>query len=141
MYILIQSFDVCDVSESSDKSLLEYIVPQTYVAVAADKSSIDTAWFIKMVKNDLTSNGDDTDDYGHTIIKRTKYNKGHFLERFTSTTKGELYKLSKKKTFFFSESVIYPFVDVKEEKRGLVIYNDELTNIIHHIEENNFSHI
>ena len=32
-------------------------------------------------------------------------------------------------------------VDVKEEKICLVINNYELTNIIHHIEENNFSHI
>ena len=138
---LRSSFDICDVSESSDKSILEYIVPQTYVAVAANKSSIDTAWFIKVIENDLMSNGDDTDDYGHTIIKDSKYNMGHFLERFTNTRKGELYKLSNKRTFFYSESVIYPFVDVKEEKKGLFISNNELTNIIRHIEENNFSHI
>ena len=137
--------DKCQPSSDPDcddvSDITEYVVPDTYVAVAADSKSIDTVWFIKVAENNCISRGDDVDDYGHMIIENVKFNKGHFLERVSHLSNREIYKVSKKVTYFYSESVIYPFVDFKEEKKGLALYNDELSNIIHYIEENNFSHL
>ena len=35
--------------------------------------------------------------------------EGQFLEKSNTITKGHLYRLDKKKTFLFHESVVYPF--------------------------------
>jgi len=41
-----------------------------------------------------------------------------------------LFKPSKKVTFFYKESVIYPFVQMVETKNGLRLENKDLTDIL-----------
>ena len=96
-----------------NEDLSDYISPNSYVAAAAaDINSIDTVWFIKVIENGCISTGQDGDDYGHFIMDGVKYNKGCFLQRVDTLKNTEIYKLSKKVIHFYSESVVYPFVDL-----------------------------
>lgn len=53
----------------------QYILPDSFVAIAADHNSGDTAWFVRLIENNLQSNGGDTNDYGHEIIKDANFHK------------------------------------------------------------------
>ena len=79
-------------------------------------------------------------DYGHVIIPGSEYVKGNFLERTSHSDVKQTYKISRKLSYFYKESVLYPFVNFKEDKKGLVLYNQDLTDI-HYIEINGFSHL
>ena len=46
----------------------------------------------------------------------------HFLER---TANKSLYVISEKKTFFYKESMVYPFVQASSSKKDYVITNNE----------------
>ena len=82
-------------NENTDETVAkEFVVPGTVVALAADSSSIDTVWFVKVVKVCL-SQEDEKDDYGHTIRPGHEHIHGHFLEKISTST-GCHFKLSKK---------------------------------------------
>ena len=119
----------------------DFISPDSVVAILADAGSMDTVWFIKVIKNECISNGKDTDDYGHSIIAGARYITGNFPERTSYLTAQQVFRLSKKVTFFYKESVVYPFVNIIENKKGFVLKNKDSTDIIHFIEQNGFSHI
>ena len=53
----------------------QYILPDSFVAIAADHNSGGTAWFVRLIENNLQSNGGDTNDYGHEIIKDANFHK------------------------------------------------------------------
>ena len=128
-------------STTDESNLLtEYITPDSIVTVAADSNSIETVWFIKVIENECVSNGEDQDDYGHIIIENAMFHRGNFLERISHSLNSQTFKVSKKVTYFYTESVIYPFVNFKEEK-GFVLHNNEWSDIIHFIEQNNFCHL
>ena len=64
------------------------------VALGAGLSSIDTAWFVNVVKVCL-SQQDEKDDYGHIIRADHEHIYSHFLEKITTST-GFRFNLSKK---------------------------------------------
>ena len=111
----------------------EFIVPGTVVALAADLSSIDIVWFVEIVKVCL-SQEDEKDDHGHTIRDRHEHVHGQFLEK-TSTSTGHHFKLSKKVTFFWKESVVYPFIQLTEIKKGFKISDIAFIGILQYVEE------
>ena len=92
-----------------DPNSVDFVLPVTICAVAADINSPDTTWFVKVKKNCEAENTI-TDNYGIQIIAGQEYIEGQFLEKLNTTTKGHLYRLDKKKTFLFHESVVYVFV-------------------------------
>ena len=51
------------------------------------------------------------------------YIEGRFMEKLDVLARGFLYKLFKKKTSFFKESVVYPFVQFKWHKKGFFPFN------------------
>ena len=52
-------------AESS--AICDFIVADSFIAIAAEESSMDSVWFIKVTKIDCVGNGKDVDDYGHVI--------------------------------------------------------------------------
>ena len=56
-------------------------------------------WFIKVIESNLQSNGGDTDDYGHAIVKGANFHEEYSLERVSHTSKAEIYKILKKLHF------------------------------------------
>ena len=77
-----------DIGDASD----DFLSADTFCAVAPDESSPETLWFIK-VKDSFKSAVEMIDD---------PYIEGRFMEKVDVLAKGYLYKLSKKKTFFFN---------------------------------------
>ena len=85
-------------------------------------------WFVKVVKVCL-SQEDKKDDYGHPIFMATFWKK-------ISTSTGHL---SKKVTFFYKESIVYPFVQLIETKNGFQISDIDFIEILLYVEETGLS--
>ena len=69
------------------------------------------------------------------------YIEGKFMEKVHIEPKGTLYKLSKKKAYFFKESVVYPFVQFTGAKKGFLLLNKEFVTILNYIESTGLSSI
>ena len=63
------------------------------------------------------------------------------MEKVDVLAKGFLYKLSEKKTFFFNESVIYPFVQLKGHKKGFFLSVEEYVEVLNYFDRNGLSRI
>ena len=75
------------------------------------------------------------DDYGHRISQGQQYVVGNFLERTRSTKKGLLLKKESKKTYFFKESIVYPFVQFSTLKMELYLTNNDFADILAFVEQ------
>ena len=129
-------------SNDDNDNVNSFLTPESIVAIAADKKSIDTIWFIKVIEAECVNDDEDEHDaYGHSVPKGVAFMKGNFLEKIQDSTNGQIFKLPKKITFFYKESVLYPYVNFKETKKGLVLSSSEYTDIIHYVENNNYCHI
>ena len=54
-----------------------------------------------------------------------------------TTVKKKGYDLSKKVTYFFKESILYPYVNIMEGKRGLTLDITDYTDI----DNNGYAHL
>ena len=119
-----------------------FILHNSYVAVAAPESSSDTFWLIKVTDVDCCELEEKSEDgYGHIIPAGNIFMQGHFLEIVFTLKDSTLFKLSTdKKTFFYKESVVYPFVEMEEGKKGLVLNNSEYLDIIYFMESSGYAH-
>ena len=77
----------------------DFILADSYCAVAPDESSPESAWFIN-VKDPFESAVEIINNYENVIALGLRYNEGRFMEKVDVLAKGFLYKLSEKKTFF-----------------------------------------
>ena len=116
-------------------NLNNFIIENTFVAVAADELLPDSNWFIKVVQRKCVSNENVTDDHVHTIPARFKYIKGHFLQQRKTTKSSQIFKISSKFTYFYNQSVVYLFVNINEIDKGHILENKDLTDILHFTEE------
>ena len=117
----------------------EFVLQGTYCALAADKSSTETIWFVKI--KDAFEAKEITDDYFNTIVSGQQYIEGRFLGKTESAIKGNYYKLQKQKTFFFHELVVYPYVQFQEGKKGLLLSVEEYVEILNYVEHIGISHL
>ena len=83
-----------------DHNLVDFVLLDTFCAIAADINSSDTVWFVK-IKEHCEAENSIKDYYGVQITAGQEYIKGQFLEKLDTTNKGHLYRLDKCKTFFF----------------------------------------
>ena len=67
--------------------------------------------------------------------------KGCFLKKVTGSANGQILKISKKVTLFYKESVLHPCFNFTESNKGLTLSNNEYTDILHYVENNNFCHL
>ena len=91
-------------------------------------------WFVKVVKVCL-SQEDKKDDYGHPIRAGHEHIHGYLLEKISTSTG----HLSKKVTFFYKESIVYPFVQLTETKNGFQISDIDFIEILQYVEETGLS--
>ena len=71
-------------------------------------NSSDTVWFIR-IKEPCIAEALSEDDCGHAVFAGQSYIIGNFLERPRSTSKGHYFKVDSKTSFFYHESIVYPF--------------------------------
>ena len=112
------------------------LLPGSVCAVAADTNYVNTVWFVKILE-ELIAEEDVVDDYGQKVNKGFAHFKGHYMEETKSVKDGCFYKVDqKKKTFFFKERIVYPFIIFQERKNGLFLLNTDLVDILNYVEEN-----
>jgi len=58
-----------------------------------------------------------------------------------STTKCQAYKMSKRVTHFYSDSVVHPFVNFEASKKGFKLTMTDYADILHFVEDNSYAHI
>ena len=66
--------------DSDDHDISDFLLADTYCAVAADETSSDTNWFIK-VKDSYCAQEQKTDDYNNIITPGMDYIEGKFMEK------------------------------------------------------------
>ena len=53
-----------------------------------------------------------------------------------------IYKMvSEKKTYSYKESVLFPFVNFIEDKKGLNLKDEDFTDILIYVEQNGYIHV
>ena len=126
----------------------EFVDVGTYVAVATPKSTEtvwvpEQFWIVKVSEVNRLTMEECIDDFGQHIGPKMMHLAGHFLEKEEklSTKRKVGYCLSNKITYFYKESVLYPYINIVEEKRGLSLDIKEYTEILLYIEQNGFSHL
>ena len=116
----LRSHDLQNVDTTNVDDADEFFAVDSIVAVAVAENSPDTLWFIKVTKEVEESDQNLEDSWGNVVLVGQMHLRGYFLEREYSTAKGHLFKLNtKRETFLFKESIVYPFVNVEEQKKGL----------------------
>ena len=127
-----------------EETVNDFILPDTIVAVAAPKKSIDTVWFIRVVEVNRVRETMEVDSYGHQIPAGMVHLSGHFLERDDrySSKKATVFSISRETTYFYKESILYPFVNIQEDNnKRLSLSARDYTDILLFIENNGFSHL
>lgn len=120
--------------EEDQTTTHEFLLPNTFCAIAADKKSSDTVWFI-FIQSEGFAEKDESDSYGFTIKKGQYRLKGHYLEKHIENKKEIRYRLMKKKTaFFFPESVVYPFVQLEVRKDLYYLSTQAFYDILSYVE-------
>jgi hypothetical protein len=132
-----------DGEEDQDENINGYdmIVPETNVAVAAPKDSMDSMWFVKVAKIDCIELEDVIDSYKHKVPAGTSFMKGHFLERDNEHKHHTTFKITGKLTFFYKESVLFPYVQMVLKNNKYVLHNSDWLEIQYHVEQNGFAHL
>ena len=127
-------------NEDADSASKEFVLPGTYCAIAPEPSSPDSLWFIKVV-DIFEAEIEMTGDYNNKIAPGQSYIEGKFMKKVDILDKSFLFKVSKKRTFFFKESVVYPFVQFTEGKKGYHLSMVEYVEILNYVESNGLSRI
>ena len=73
------------------------------------------------------------DGWGNTVLAGQSYLCGLFLELQSGS--GKHYKLLKKLAFFYTESVVYPFIQMEVPRKGFELSTEEFLQITKYIEE------
>ena len=74
----------------------DFILPDTFCAIAADNNSPDTVWFIQIIKEDEAVS-EVMDDFGHMVAEGMKFFRGFYLEQNKPVKNGVLYHLNSKR--------------------------------------------
>ena len=125
---LRSNFESSSVEKEEKSEITDFLCHNSFCAVAAAYSSKDTMWFIIQITALKQNNETVIDDYNNTIAT------GHYLEEIYSNKRGMIFKMSKKTVYFYKESVVYPFVQVKEEKKGHFLIIDDYVYILNYAE-------
>ena len=127
--------------DDEDDACGAFIKTYSVVVVAAPSESVDTVWIVHVETNCVCFSKESTDDYGHKIPAGMKFLKGHFAEWVGTFKDSTIFRLPKKVTYFYEETVAYPYVEMEAGKKGLLLKNTDYIDIICHIEHTNHAHL
>ena len=133
-----------DDDDNEDNNINDFFLPGSICAVAASDDSGDTVWFIEIIDEDLVPSGEPNrvDGYKHVIGPGVPYLRGYLLEKIARAQRrdGDYYKVIKsKETFFYKDTIVYPFVQFDAQKKGLFLSNTELVTILNYVESNSLT--
>ena len=112
--------------EIADKSV--DIAPNTVFAVSAD-SDVSNFFLVMCDKGEKVHEDPTTpleDSMGHKIFDGVRYVTGRYLECYTFNNRSHVCKVSKKKVFVLSESILLPYVPVLETTKSNIKISNEI---------------
>ena len=119
-----------------------FILADSYLALAADSTDVDALWYVKVLEVNQCSDKNEVDGYCNEIPKGVTYFVGNFLVRDHRGKRCTYFNLeTDKKTYFYKESVLYPFVNILEEKNKLLLKDEDYTDILMYVEQSGFTHL
>ena len=76
-----------------------------------------------------------------TLVILSSHRQLISLEIFQSVfvITNQVFKVSNLLTFFYSENIVYPYVALQEQKKGLLLENNDFTEIIKHVQEKHWT--
>jgi hypothetical protein len=125
-----------DVSEEENIFANGFFSPESICAIAADESSFETLFFVRILENDCISNQFEIDDFHHKVSPGQAFLKCHYLEKHSETKKGYVYTENTKKiVYIYREAIVYPFVcfDNRNDKK-LFISMQHFCDIMYYVE-------
>ena len=108
--------------------------PNSFCAVAPDlenNPANESVRFI-MVTEISMARKEEIDDYQNIVPKGVESIKGHFLEKIQSGSKGILE--SKKMTYFYKETIRFPYVQFSSTKKGFLLSMTEYVDVLNSVE-------
>ena len=135
---LRSNFQEKNVETETETDSTGFLLKNTVVAVAADDSHHETVWFIMIEEEEKSLIQAVEDSYGNIIPPNQPFLSGYFLE---PTTTKCIYQKSRKITYFYKETVVYPFVQAIPNKRGYEISNNELCEVLAFVEHNGMANL
>ena len=101
----------------------KFVCEGSFIANAApiDDKKDELVWFIKVTQVNQVDNVVTYDDYNHNVPAGVIHHTVHFLEKQEDrrSMKKKVFGLSEKKTHFYNENIVYPYVNMHEGKKGL----------------------
>ena len=123
--------------DKSDESW-DFLGNNSIVAIA-NNSMVDNLWFVLIIDNNCIVGEPEADDYGHIILNGVRFIKGNFLEKQHDEKDHILYSVSNKVTYFYKESILNPFVNIIETKKGLKLMNADYADILSFVEKHGYN--
>ena len=80
-------------------NVVSFLTSGSIIAIAADRKSIETIWFIKVIEAECVSENAEIVDYGHSIAKGIAYMKDSSLEKVKDSACGQILKILRKVKF------------------------------------------
>ena len=68
------------------------------------------------------------DDFGRALVAGQNYIIGNFFERSRSNSKGHYFKVDSKTSYFYHETIMYPFAQFTEKKN--VNFSLKILNVL-----------
>ena len=96
-------------NDDEEDSVFVFLSIESFVAIAAEKNSVHTVWFLKVIENDFTGTGHEIDDYGHSIAASVKFMKGQFFEKKMEKSSSQLFFNFQTKLLFLQRKCFIPF--------------------------------
>lgn len=103
--------DVVEEKAKHSVSVNDLILPGSICAIAADAKSPDTIQFVKIGSSGSKATSPQIDEYGNAVIPGQPYLFIRFLEKASEKKHNITYRITAKKTFVYSSSVVYPFCE------------------------------
>ena len=111
---------VTTVAQEGDEIFVDVLVTESFVAIAPDTNSIDTALFIRPFESSCVGGGVLRHDYSHKIAAGVNSLKGHSLEKEKELPATQAFARSSNNTYFYSKIIIYSYVNLLVSKKGFL---------------------
>ena len=117
-------------AQEVNETVADFLVPGSFVAIPADTNSINTVWFVQTLENSCAGDGVLGDDYNHKIAAWVNSLKAHFFKKENELCSTKVLDHSSNTMYFYSKSILHPYVNLLQSKKGFILKNTDFIDII-----------
>ena len=117
-------------AQEVNETVADFLVPGSFVDIPADTNSINTVWFVQTLENSCAGDGVLGDDYNHKIAAWVNSLKAHFFKKENELCSTKVLDHSSNTIYFYSKSILQPYVNLLQSKKGFILKNTDFIDII-----------